>query len=57
MKIEKVESNEDKKCYKETKSKPTSYYCEDNATLEKDKCVNKQIEDPEKRKSMSYWIY
>mgnify|MGYP003571268953 CR=1 FL=1 len=42
---------EDKKCYKETKTKPTSYYCETNAKLEGTKCVINRTEGPLKEMS------
>lgn len=40
--------NEDKKCYKETKTKPTSYYCENDGILNETKCEITTIEDPQK---------
>lgn len=36
--------NEDRKCYKETKTKPESYYCEGNSALNGTKCDSRIIE-------------
>ena len=41
---------EDKKCYKEIKTKPTSYYCEDNDKLNGEKCEVKIIEEAVKER-------
>ena len=40
---------EDKKCYKKTKEKPSSYYCNENDTLDGVKCISKVVEDVRKQ--------
>lgn len=41
---------EDKKCYKETKTKPSSYYCEDGGTLDGTKCTIEDVLKPLKER-------
>ena len=42
---------EDKKCYTEKKTKPTSYYCDGNGELNGTKCVIKHTEKPQKERT------
>jgi len=48
-KIQYVKAGE--KCYKETKTKPTSYYCDGNDILNGTKCETHEIEDARKERT------
>ena len=48
-KIQYVKAGE--KCYKETKTKPTSYYCDGNGILNGTKCEIQEIEDARKERT------